>query len=383
MNRRGMTLVELMIAMVVFGIVMGSAMAAFRSQSQGFVKGTDRMNVIQNVRYVANMLEMELRAVGSGVPDIQPYLVYADDDVIAFNANYTSNVLSDVFAVYIDPDAPNGSVSALTLGTRITIPNSSFLYPDTTYLSGPSNSPAETIVFFLTPDSSTSRTDDYALFRQVNQDAPELVARNLLQSGTTPFFQYYRQVTAVGGLTSIQPVPNASLPLRHSVKIHLAPGDTAGLAAIDSLRGVRVTLLSTNGKIGTEERTREISRLVRLPNAGIASRKTCGDEPLPVTGLVASPTVLGTGQPAVNLTWPQALDEGSGEQDVVRYVIWRRLASNPSWGDPYLSIPSGNPTYAYQDAAVTSGDNLMYAVAAQDCTPQLSTMNIAGPVAVP
>jgi hypothetical protein len=268
--------------------------------------------------------------------------------------------------------------------TTITIPNSTFVYPDTTYLQGPGiNSFAETIIFFFRPDSSTTRADDYVLYRQVNQDTPDMVARNLLKNGSLPFFEYFRETSALGGARSIAQVPNASLPLTHSVPIHLSPADTGTAALVDSLRGVRLNISATNGQSGAAEQIRTLSRLVRLPNAGIANRKTCGDEPLPAAGLVATPGNTVDGDPVVTLTWPQAIDEASGEKDVVRYVLWRRVNAQADWGDPYLSIPSGNPNYVYSDAAVTTGNSYLYALAAQDCTPQLSTLSIAGPVIAP
>ena len=71
-QERGMTLLEMLIAMVVFSIVLGGALSVFRSQSRGFAKGSDRMTVLQNVRFATGMLETDLRTAGSGVPDIQP-----------------------------------------------------------------------------------------------------------------------------------------------------------------------------------------------------------------------------------------------------------------------------------------------------------------------
>ncbi len=384
-NRRGMTLIEMLVAMVVFSVVLGSALSAFRSQSRGFAKGADRMTVLQNVRFALASLEADVRTAGSGVPDLQPFLVLVDEDVFAFNSNYTTNVANDIFAVYYDPDAPTGTVAALTQTQTITIPNSSFSYPDTTYAA----SAAETLTFFFVADTSTTRGDDYMLLRQVNDAPPELVSRNLLRTGTLPFFEYHRELVLAGGARIIQPVPAANLPLSHHEPIHGAPGDTAlvtpttGIAPIDQVRGVRINLTATNGATGTDEQLRTLSRLVRIPNAGIASRKTCGDAPLPLAALVAVGGTDVNGDPIVTLQWNQAIDESGGEKDVVRYVIWRRDAAAPDWGDPYLSIPTGNPSYVYTDAAVQSGDQFFYQVAAQDCTPSLSGMAIAGPVVVP
>jgi hypothetical protein len=368
--------------MTVFGLVMGGALGFLRSQSRGFSLGTDRMTVLQNLRFTAGTLEKDLRSVGSGVPDGQPFLIYAGSDAVAFNANFVSNVTSDPSAVYIDPDAPSGSVSALTKAERSTLPGTGLSYPDTSYLGlGGINSQAETITFWFSPDTGTTRNDDYILFRQVNFQAAEVVARNLLKTASLPFFEYYRLVTPINAPQRIEQVPASIMPLRHTVAVHLAPSDTSVAARIDSVRGVRVNFTATNGRSGTDERTRAISRLVHLPNAGLANRKTCGDEPLPVTGLVAGVVAVPTD--GVRLTWNASIDETAGEKDVIRYAIWRRLVADPNWGDPYESIPAGLANYSWTDEVVSSGDTYLYAVSAQDCTPTLSQIATAGPILFP
>jgi hypothetical protein len=164
----------------------------------------------------------------------------------------------------------------------------------------------------------------------------------------------------------------------------LAPQDTGLVAIIDSIRGVRITLTVTNGLTGPQERRRTLSRIVNLPNVGIANKKTCGSPPILGVGLNARAITQADGTPAVELTWNQATDESGGEKDVVRYVLWRLEGSAIDWGTPYLSIPAGSPSYIYTDAAVTSGQTYRYLLAAQDCTPSLSTSSaVSGVVAVP
>jgi hypothetical protein len=77
------------------------------------------------------------------------------------------------------------------------------------------------------------------------------------------------------------------------------------------------------------------------------------------------------------------VDEASGEKDVIRYVVWRRDPAVLDWGDPYLSIPTGSASYSYLDQDVVSGSTYQYAVAAQDCTPRISSQLTSGAVAVP
>ncbi len=384
-NRRGMTLLEMLVALVVFGVVVGGAFSFLRYQSRGYRFGAEQMDALQNLRFAANALELDLRTAGSNVPDEQPYIIYAGSDVVAFNADYATNVENDVWAVYYDRDSPTGSVMALTKARRITIPTTSFGYPDTSYraLGGLTNSPAETIVFYFESNATTSRTDDYILYKQVNADPAEVVSRNLLQTPGEPFFESSWIRSPPSSPVFIEEVPAGVLPLTHSEAIHGSTADTAAAARIDSLRGVRVNFTATNGKTGSEERKRAISRLVRLPNAGLAVKRSCGDEPILGIAVTAVGVTLGTGDSAVNLSWPQAVDEAGGESDVTRYVIWRRQAAQPDWGDPYLSIPSGQPTYTYQDLNVTSGEQYYYGIAVQDCTPTLSTQESSALVTVP
>lgn len=379
----GMTLIEMLVALVVFSIVIAGALGFMRSQGKAFTLGNQRMSTLQNLRFALNLMAQDLRTLGAGVPDEQPMLVYAGPDVVAFNANHTTNLRNDVFAVYYDPDAPSGAVSALTKALAITIPNTAVTYPDTSYIFGGINSPAETIVFFFAPDTTTTRTDDYVLYRQVNRGAPELVSRNILRTPGRDFFEYLVLVTPTSGQSSVQRLPSAQLPLVHRVPIHGSPADTGRAAKIDSVRAIRINLTGTNGLAGPEERRRTVSRLVRLPNAGLAVKRTCGDEPLLGTGLVASLGTGAGGAPLVNLSWAAAIDETGGEGDVVSYIIWRRLQSESDWGDPYLNIPAGAASYIYQDAAVESGKSYVYALAAQDCTPLLSQLAISNVVTIP
>jgi hypothetical protein len=352
--------------------VIGGALGFFRAQSKGFALGSDRMNMLQNLRYAANVLEKDLRTVGSNVPDNQPFIIYAGTDVFAFSADVVTNVPDDPFSVYFDADAPGGAVSALTLADRITIPQTSFVYPQVDFVDpGGINSAAETIIFYFSLDAGTPRADDYVLHRQVNNLPPEIVARGLLQTAGTQFFSYERLVTPIAAPAFVTTVPVAQLPLMHTDPQHLSTTDVGPAAVVDSIRGVRVNFTATNGLEGPAESRRTISRLVNLPNAGLATRRVCGDEPFGVNNLSAVRQAVPGGW-VVQLSWDPSDDETGGEQDVVRYVIWRREGATLAWGDPFLSIPAGAPTYSYTDGEVTSGGRYTYQFAAQDCTPQLS-----------
>jgi prepilin-type N-terminal cleavage/methylation domain-containing protein len=381
---RGFTVVELLIALTVFGVVTAAILSAMRVHVSVFSRSSLRLGLVQNARFTTGFLERELRTAGANVVETQPALVYAGGDVVAFNADFATNVRGDPFAVYFDPDLPSGAVTAMTTGQRTTLPGTGFAYPDTVYRQpGGVPSSAETIVFVFLPDTTTPRPDDFALYRQVNGQALELVARSLLRTAGAAFFSYYRLVAPANGPSRIELVPDSALPLAHRVPVHGSPADTGRAAVVDSIRGVRVQFTATDGSGRPNEQTRSVQRVVWLPNAGLAVRQTCGDAPILGTGVGAQAVTLPDGRPAVRLSWSAAVDEVSGERDVVRYVLWRRVAGSGAWSDPYVSLPAGNPSYLYADDAVEPGATYEYALAAQDCTPLTSTPAISNAVTVP
>ena len=382
---RGFTLLEMLITLVIAGLVFSAALSFLRQQGLAFSLGMNQMTVLQNHRFTSSTLEKDLRTVGAAVPTEQPVLVYADADILAFNADYASNVLNqDIRAVYVDTAAPLAAVSSLTLSRRTTLPGTSFSYPNTTYMEdGQTESAAETIIFFFAPDSSSAGAEDYVLFRQVNDLAPEVVARNLRRTqvggATLPFFQYMRAIDSQSA--KLEPVSTADLPLAHSVSNHGAPADTGAAQQIDLLRGVRVNFTATDGRNNEQEQFRTVSRLFRFPNLGAASVQMCGDRPV-LGGALSAQAVQVNGSDAVELSWNPATDETGGEKDVVRYVIWRS-STNGNWGQPYRSFPVGQPTYLQFDTNVVVGQSYYYAIAAQDCSPSNSDLSTAGPVVIP
>jgi len=370
-------MVEMMVSLVVFGVVMALGLSFLAVQTRGFRLGLDEMSVMQTLRYALGTLEQDIQTAGTNVTSGQPEMVYAGSDVIAFNADYVTPLRNDPFAVFYDPDVEPEAGSSLPVSRQIAIPGTSFVYPDTTYMEGATRGPAETLILFFEADTATGRDDDFALYRQVNDGDPQLVATNLLAPTTGNFFEYYTV-----GDTAAESVAGSSLPLRHSATIHGSAADTGAVARIDSIRAVRFNLRATNGKEGAEERTAELTRMVLLPNVGFGTLETCGSPPILGTGISAT-VVMVDGAPAVDLAWAPSTDEGGGEGDVVRYVLYRREAGTGAFDEPYLSIPAGETSYTYQDADVEPGVTYDYAVAAQDCTPTLSSLSPAASAVIP
>ena len=263
-NRRGFTLIELMIAMTAFLIVLAGAMQGLSQQSRGFSRGTDEMGILQNLRYGADQLDQDLRMAGANAPDRQPSVVYAGPNTFSYNADITSNVLGDISAVYVDPDANPGEVSAFPLASATSIPASSpaFTYP----LWDFSPSAAETIIYWFSADAETTRADDFVLNRRVNTRADEVLMRGVLAPTSGNFFKYYYLNAPIGVDPTVDSVPTAWGPLKHVAPQHGVLPDTGTLARIDLVRAVEVRFRITNNRPGTAERIRAISATIPLPN---------------------------------------------------------------------------------------------------------------------
>jgi len=365
---RGFTLIEMMIAMVLLSIVLTGALRLFRAVNTAVAGTMDRMDAMQNLRFGVTQIDLLLRNAGTGTTDAQPTLVYINSSVVAFNADWISLLPNSPTAVNYNPDANPNSTGAPTVAQQFTIPTTSVVYPDSTYRTAGGVSPAETIIYFFALDTSTSRTDDYVLWRQVNNDPPNVVARNLLPYPSRPFFQWLR--TDAAGV--LQSVTAASLPWRHSNPIHGSLTDTGAVANIDSIRAVRVNVQSTNGLTGSKEIRRLLVTTVRIPNAGLTKQRSCGD--LPIFTSAVGRAVIGSGGSAfVRLTWSPATDETAGEKDVERYLIYRRLTAGV-FDDALAQVPAGQASYQYDDPTVIQGDDYTYGVTALDCTPLESSL---------
>jgi prepilin-type N-terminal cleavage/methylation domain-containing protein len=366
-NRRAMSLLELLIAIVIMGVVMGAAMNFFIGQSKSFRRGASDVTLLQNLRFGADLLNQHFRSVGANTIAGQPPVIYADANSFSFNADYASNTAGDHNAIYYTPNAPNTEVNAITVSNQITVPGgSSLVYPNFDYkIDSVNMSSAEMITFWFAPDTETARSDDYVLFRQVNNSPPEAVVRNILQD-TVPFFQYL-YLSDSANLKSIDTVKSGNLPLEFDFT-----SDTTKTRLITNLRAVIVSYIVTNGLTGPAERTRPMSLIAPFPNMGDRELETCGNDPV----AMSAPTISSTDSLNVTVQWTADGDETSGERDIMSYLLWRRRVGDSVWNSPFVSIPSGNPpTYTFLDAPpqdAAADVAWQYAVAAQDCTPSYS-----------
>jgi prepilin-type N-terminal cleavage/methylation domain-containing protein len=374
--RRGFTMIELLLSMLIMLAVVAVATQTFRHTTDLLGAQTGRLEALQNARFGIASLDRELRVAGIGVVKAQPMVVQASNLAITFNVDLVSRTSGDPGSVYSDTTADTNAVAAMRSSSKITLPGSVVQYPNSTYYQAAGIiSGAETISYYLSKDSTTSDSNVYILYRRVNATTPRVIARNILVNPTDTVFQFFKS-DSVGRLVA---VTNAELPLVHTAAVHGSLADTGKFAIIDSVRTVRVKLAAMyhdpiKGKIFRTSQT-----TIRLMNAGLANTVTCGNPPIAVvlTGVASS------GPTKVTLTWPASIDDGNGEKDVDIYALYRRPDTVATWDQPFTSVPAGLASYTYVDNNVKSGQHWIYGVTAIDCTPSSSTMGGTGTIIVP
>ena len=382
--RQGFTLAETVISLMLLMIITGAAVQFLRKQTGLVSRETSRMDALQNAQFAGSQIDRELREAGAGVADAQPMLVQVDSEAMTFNANMVSIDTGDVRAVYQLRDADTNGTRAMLKSERRALPNSSPVvsYPDTTYTAASGiQSGAETISYYLRPDSTTARTNDYLLFRRLNGLPATLIARGIVKDSrdTMPFFTYYKSDT----LNRLLPIARGLLPLYHGI-IHGAVNDTGKFALTDSVKAVKVHFLTAtrDPRTGTDA-FRTVETLVRLMNAGLLNRTSCGQPPYPTPAPIAVSSLAGATTKLISVTWGASTDEAGGEKDIERYAIFRKLSGAASFGDPISSIPAVlAATYSFTDFGVIAGETYVYGIAAQDCTPLLSSVTSSPAVTV-
>lgn len=370
---RGFTLVELLISVTLMMVAIGISIPFFLTQSASLEASSGRLDAQLNINFGLDAIDRDLRVAGVGITDRQPLLVQMASNAVTFNADLTTTSSSDVSAVYYDPDAPTTTVSMLWPANQVTLPNSSWLYPDSVYWAGAGlPSAAETISYYVEADPAASGL--YRLMRRVNNATPKVMARGIMAVSGEPFFRYFK-LNASGALVEIS---QASLPKRHLPGWHGAPGDTGSVALVDSVVMVRAKFTAVHRDSRHPDAIRVEERSVRLTNAGLVRASTCGDVPLSPSALVA------VADSQVTLTWGKSGDEGSGEKDVERYAIYRRdPLTSAAFSEPLASIAAGAVSPSFVDTDVKPGEVWVYAVAAQDCTPAQSSVATSSAVVIP
>jgi type II secretory pathway component PulJ len=377
-RRAGVTLIEMMIAIVLFVLVFGLAVPFFRYQARSVSASAGRLDALQNARYAQSAIDRDLRISGIGIVQAQPMIVQADGFAVTFNADLATKDINDPMSIYYDADMDSSGTDAMNNLNKVVLPNSAVSYPDSNYMNGGITSPAETIQYWLTRDSTATRTDQYILFRRVNNLTPRLVAKGIIVPVGTNFFQYMKPNIS-GGLDSIRA---SKLPIFHSAPIHGSPADTGSSALTDSIRVVRMTVTGLYNDPDKGPIMKTVVSSTKLLNAGMSRSTVCGDVPIAVTTATAVRWPFFGTPTKVTISWNSSLDQDAGEKDVGRYMVFKKLSASSDWGSPIADLAASQPFYSLDDTSLSSG-NWVYGVVAQDCSPANSSVTSTGAVNVP
>ena len=358
-NRGGFTLVEMLMAMTLTMLIFSAAIPFFRVQVKALGIDAARMEARQAGRFSSDMLDRELRAAGLGIGEQQPAIVAAHPRSITFNADLNSADTADMFAAFYDPSLPTSLTSILPSSRAVSLPLIGATYPAVTYKG--KEGQAETISFWVAPDSADPRPNHHVLYRRVNDGKAEVVVRNVILQVGESLFRYYRNDST----NTLVEIDGSALPLLHSEPLHGTPADTGRPALIDSIRVVRFHLPVRQAT--TNVNADSIQRVTRATSLGNAIRSAGGGSCGAAPSMVLITVTPGPGAREVTLTWAPSADENAGEQDVERYVVYRRNVGAGAFGSPLASIPAGLASYTYVDRNLKSGDSWTYGVLAQDC----------------
>lgn len=368
--RAGFTMIELVIAVTIFMLVLGSAIPFFRTQSRAINSQAGRSDAVQNTRYSNTVIDRELRLAG-GVTN-QPIIVQASPFSITFNVDLVSRVANDPDAVYYNPDADSMGTQGWRVANAKALPTVAKSYPTLTYADQSGiPSQAETISFFVLADGSTGRTDDYVLYRRVNDRDSTVIARNLIIPADTAYFFRYWRTNASGTLSLLTA---AQQPLYWDAASRWA----------DSIRVVdmRVSALYRDPRTN-QDIVRTVYSSTRLLNAGMLRIPTCGSVPLGPQAVTADTLQDLSGQVTqVRVTWTKSLEEAGGERDISLYVVAKRPTGTSDWTELRNLPASNSASYSWDDEDFVTG-SWQYGVFAQDCTPANSSFTLSGTVVIP
>lgn len=208
-----------------------------------------------------------------------PTVLYADPNMFSFTADYSSDRAGyDALVSSTAPLLRSNGIS-LTLDRQSDVPMKSCIEPtrDGSPVV-PVASVTATTTFFFGLDSTNVRVPGaYALWRQVNDGAPEVLVRNVLPD-TVPFLAYRYLVGPTASSDSLADVPIALLPITSA--------DTSfGEIGIQSLRIVEMHFLITNGLSHGAQRLRRVNLVVTLPQTVHVERPSCSTVPTYVANI--------------------------------------------------------------------------------------------------
>ncbi|MBD3179040.1 MAG: prepilin-type N-terminal cleavage/methylation domain-containing protein [Candidatus Latescibacteria bacterium] len=406
-NKEGFTLVEMMIALFVGALLILISYNVLVTQNKAADAQNSYINAQQNSRVAIESMEKELRLAGLNVDDFngQPIFIDAAPYQVVFNSDISRGV-SGVLGMTVNQSL------MLHDGTQYT-PG---IYPGEKIGSLLRyNNNAETIKYTLDQNDNgivdqsdrymeTRNPEDYALYREENGTRKDIIAYGIRGKETypdgqfpQPMFKYWGDYNSDGVVTlwgdndgdgvlsqaevaALGAVPQAGLDKIIDVEITVeAESDLmdAGYSGPHSMAGAP-----------RQYRSVIMTSKVRPRNVATSSANfhACGDPPGAPSSLSAVDTPTDDGR-SITLSFNASPDELGGEEDVHKYTIYRRNASDQNWACIGSKVVTGNSSYNYDDDESTLaggpeiGESYYYFVTAWDCRPQESSpSNTAGPV---
>jgi len=363
--RAGFSMIEMIFAVSITVLVFSIAIPFFRAQTRAMDAGAGKLDAFQSARYAVARIEADLRFAGGEAG--QPVIVQAAPFAIAFNANRQGRTLpsglpSDPNASYSDPSFVDTLTLSWAVSRARTLPNSSKTYPTRAYTTANgTTSPAETIQYFLHADTSGGRTNQYVLYRRLNNGDSTLVTRGLYVASDSSFFFRYYTTNAAGTTTA---VANASTPIYWD----------DSLSRDDSVSAVQIRATGVYYDAKAQLNVyRQLYSTVKLRNAFKLLPINCGAVPATPSSLGVVIDSAGGSLPMskldVRLSWTAVAGDSTAPRDVRQYIVYRRLSSATTW-TPIGSKPARAAlNYQYLDFAlpVVAG-TYQYGVAARDCS---------------
>src|SRR5579871_2522906 len=116
-TRRGFTLAELLVGLVLTAIMGAVAVPFFVKQLRGVATTAGNINSQQSIGFALNEIDHDLRIAGVGNATSQPQMVEASTYELAFNANLATADSADTMALltagYYDPSLSAAMTTSL------------------------------------------------------------------------------------------------------------------------------------------------------------------------------------------------------------------------------------------------------------------------------
>lgn len=356
--RAGFSMVEMIFAVSITVLVFSIAVPFFRAQTRAMDAGAGKLDAFQSARYAVARIEADLRFAAGEVG--QPVIVQAAPFAIAFNANRQGRTTTiDPNASYWDASLDPQTTQSWPVSRATTLRKSSKTYPTANYTTpNGSTGEAETIQYFLHADTAGGRTNQYVLYRRINDRDSTLVTRNLYVAGDSSFFFRYYTTNAAGTTSA---VASSATPIYWD----------DSLSRADSITAVQIRATGVFYDARARANVyRQLYATVKLRNAFKLLPLTCAAVPAtPDSVGVTVETAPAGAKLDVRLDWTAVAGDSTAPRDVRQYILYRRLNGATTW-TPIGSKPArGARTYRYLDFAVpVAAGTYQYGLAARDCS---------------